>query len=551
MNARGWDGIDILLVTGDAYVDHPAFGTALIGRFLESLGYRVGIAAQPSSPEDVLKLGRPGLFAGVSSGAMDSMVNHYTSLLRLRSNDAYSPGGRPGARPDRAVLKYVNMVKRSMPGLPVVIGGIEASLRRVSHYDHWSGKLRKSILLDSKADILVYGMGERAVGEISRRLKADEALTGIPGTAVWASMKKLPEILPRDARELPSHEEILEEPAGLIRLTSEVEEENNPWCGRPLLQRADSRAVVVYPPAEPLSTDEMDRIYDLDFRRMPHPSYGESIPAHDMIANSITAVRGCSGGCSFCALGLHQGRFLTSRSKASVLREVKLITGLDSFGGTISDIGGPTANLYGLGCRNAGAAAVCRRVSCLFPEICSNFILDHGEYVELLKAAMQVRGVNHVFISSGIRYDVALRDPAFIKALVRHHVSGKLKVAPEHLDPQVLELMRKPPPELWYRFMEVFRKESAACGREQYIEPYLMVAFPGCRMEHMQRTAGELNRSGMRPEKAQIFLPTPMTMATAMYYADRDSRGDPLYVVKKPSKKKTQLQALPGHRPRR
>ncbi|RKZ09668.1 YgiQ family radical SAM protein [Candidatus Fermentibacteria bacterium] len=550
MESLGWDSCDIILVTGDAYVDHPSFGAALIGRYLESMGYRVGVIPQPDirSTEDFLRLGTPELFVGITSGAMDSMVNHYTSLNRIRSNDAYSEGGKPGKRPDRALLKYVNLAQRCMPGVPIVIGGIEASLRRLSHYDYWSDRVRKSILLDTKADILVYGMGERAVGSIADALSSGKDIHGIRGTAVYTSIKSLGAMDTGQCIELPSHEEVSGSSEAFMEMTKMLESEISPFSGTTLIQRADSRAVIVYPPQFPLSTEEMDRVYELPYSREPHPVYTDDIPAFSMIQNSITVVRGCAGGCSFCALGLHQGKLISSRSLPSVVREVETLTGKRYFARTVSDLGGPTANLYGLGCAGGTVLEKCRRYSCLYPDICENFKTDHESYIELLDAVAEINGVRNVFVSSGIRYDVALRDTGFIKKLVRDNVSGYLKIAPEHFAPEVLELMRKPSPDLWRRFKDIFERTSREAGREQYIEPYILVAFPGCDLNDMYKAADELRQQNMRPEKSQIFLPTPMTMATAMYYTGiSPDTGLQIYVASKPSHKRRQLEVLPGH----
>ncbi len=550
MNDLGWEVCDIILITGDAYVDHPSFGTALIGRYLESLGYRVGIIPQPdiSDSDDFLRLGVPRLFVGISSGAMDSMVNHYTSLKRIRSDDAYSEGGKPGKRPDRAVLKYVNMMQKTMPGIQIVIGGIEASMRRLSHYDFWSEKVRKSILLDSKAQILIYGMGEKAVGEIADRISAGSDLKGIKGTAIYMSSKALNDSDISDYTELPSHEEVIRSPQAFMEMTKLIERESNPWSGTTLVQKADSRTIVVYPPQRPLSTAEMDRIYDLPFSRKPHPVYRGEIPAFRMIRNSITVVRGCAGGCSFCALGLHQGRTISSRSIESVLREVSKLKQEKYFRGTVTDLGGPTANLYGMGCTDKKAEKACKRNSCLYPGICKHFRTDHDQYLNLLDSVSRVKGVNNVFVSSGIRFDVALRDIRFIERLTAYHVSGLLKIAPEHFSREVLKLMRKPGPDLFRDFKDLFEKYSKKAGKKQYIEPYILVAFPGCGMNQMHVTVSELNRQNMRPEKSQIFLPTPMTMATAMYFTElHPDTGESIYVARKPSSKKRQLSCLPGH----
>jgi uncharacterized radical SAM protein YgiQ len=547
MDHLGWDLCDIVLITGDAYVDHPSFGTALIGRHLESLGWRVGVIPQPdwNDPEDFLRLGLPRLFVGVGSGAMDSMVNHYTSLGKPRSEDAYSEGGEPGRRPDRAVLRYVNCVQQVMPGVPVIIGGIEASLRRLSHYDFWSGKVRKSLLLDSKADLLVFGMGESAVAEAATRLSTGLTLAGIPGTAVTLGRKAW-EAEPRNGIELPPHEAVIADPAAFMHMTKVIERENNPWCGSVLSQVSDSRVVVVQPPAEPLTPMEMDRLYALPFAGRPHPSYRRPVPAFEMIRSSITVVRGCAGGCSFCGLGLHQGRFITSRSPGSVLAEIRKLRGEDGFRGTITDLGGPTANMYGLGGSDEGACRTCRRNSCLDPGICGSFATDHGRFISLLRAVRAEEGVKHVFISSGVRFDLALRSVEFIRELAGHHVSGYLKIAPEHFSPEVLERMRKPGVELWREFLVLFRRFSKEAGREQFVVPYLMAAFPGCTEEHMRLAAEELKAEGIRPDKAQVFLPTPMTMATAIYLTGLDPRGAAVSVARKPSEKSRQLAYLQG-----
>jgi uncharacterized radical SAM protein YgiQ len=547
MDALGWDRCDIILVTGDAYVDHPSFGAAVIGRHLESLGWRVGVIPQPdwSSPEPFRRLGVPSLFVGVSAGAMDSMVNRYTSLGKPRSEDAYSEGGQPGRRPDRAVLRYVNLVQQALPGVPVIIGGIEASLRRLSHFDFWSGKVRKSLLLDTKADLLVFGMGERAVAEVASRLSSGGTLEGIPGTAIALGRKAFDE-KQMSCVDLPPHEEVVADPAAFMRMTKVIERENNPWCGGVLSQCSDTRVVVVQPPAEPLTSVEMDRLYSLPFTGRPHPSYRLQVPAYEMIRNSITVVRGCAGGCSFCGLGLHQGRFITGRSQASVLAEIRRLSGDAGFRGTITDLGGPTANMYGLGGTDEGACRTCRRSSCLHPRICRSFATDHGSYIRLLRASGDVRGVKHVFVSSGVRFDLALRSEEFIRELAAEHVSGYLKIAPEHFCPEVLDLMRKPGVELWREFLGLFRRFSIEAGREQFVVPYLMAAFPGCTEEHMRLAADELRAEGTRPDKAQVFLPTPMTMATAIYLTGLDPRGGGVDVERKPSGKSRQLACLQG-----
>ncbi len=548
MELLGWNELDVLLVTGDAYVDHPSFGAAVIGRVLLAAGYRVGIIAQPDCgrPDALEAMGRPLLFAGVTSGNMDSMVNHYTSLGRIRTNDAYTEGGAAGRRPDRALLKYTNAVQRVFKGLPVVIGGIEASLRRVSHYDFWSSRLKKSILLDSKATILVYGMGERQILEIAGRLSRGEDLSGIRGTAV-AMHRNSYEGAPGDIH-LPSHEEILENPPSLIGLTAQVEENQNPWLGGRLVQEADTRVVVVEPPCFPMSQEELDAVYDLPYTRLPHPSYSGEIPAYTMIRDSITVVRGCSGGCSFCAIGLHQGKYPVSRSLESVVREAEAVSDTPGFQGTVSDLGGPTANLYGLGCSSDEACRACLRPSCLYPDICPAFSTDHRSYMELLDAVEQLPGVKRVFISSGIRHDLAVKDPAFVERLARRNVSGHLRIAPEHTVDRILELMRKPGREAWEEFAAMFQRAvGEARAEERYLMPYIIAAFPGCTLGDMQAARSVIGRLGPLPRQVQIFLPTPMTPATAMYFTRRSyPDGAPLRIPLKPSEKQKQKEAVLG-----
>ncbi|MCK5785809.1 MAG: YgiQ family radical SAM protein [Candidatus Sabulitectum sp.] len=541
MRHRGWDQLDVLIVTGDAYVDHPSFGAAIIGRVLESRGYRVGIIAQPDwkDLDSFTVMGKPRLFVGVTSGNMDSMVNHYTSNNRLRSDDAYTPDGLPGKRPDRAVLKYTNCLQRSMKGVPVVLGGIEASLRRITHYDFWSDRLKKSILLDSKASVLVYGMGEKQIVEIARRIDTGSVLTGIPGTAIALHQGKYKS---KDGDiVLPSHESLNSNPLELLELSKILEANQNPWCSSRLIQHTDSRVVVVEPPAEPLSSEEMDAVYDLPYTRLPHGSYRGEIPALTMIKDSITVVRGCSGGCTFCAIGLHQGKFITSRSWGSVLREAKKISSSSAFRGTISDLGGPTANMYGLGCNDPEQMKRCRRPSCLYPSICRHFRTDHSSYIDLLKKTGTVSGVKNVFISSGIRHDVALCDPLFMARLTSKNISGHLRIAPEHTHDRILALMRKPTREVWEKFAAEFKLNAGRSGRKQYIVPYIIAAFPGCTIGDMQAARSFLETQGAIPRQVQIFLPTPMTVATAMYFTGRSyPDGEPLRIPRKPSDKQQQ-----------
>lgn len=545
MRALGIARPDILLVSGDAFVDHPSFGVAIIARVLAAAGYSVCVLAQPNpeDPSSFLELGVPRLFAGVTPGNMDSMVNHYTSMNRLRSDDAYSPGGEPGARPDRAETRYVNVLQRVMKGVPIVLGGLGPSTRRVSHYDFWSDSVRKSILLDTKACLLAYGMAENTILEIARRLDSGEPLQGIRGTC-WFGPGVDP--LPGDV-ELPSHEEVASSPRAFMEMTRLIEENQNPWNAGRLVQRADTRTLVVEPPSFPLTTGEMDRVYSLPYTGRPHPSYTARIPAFDMIRNSVTAVRGCPGGCTFCALGVHQGRFVTSRSRESVLGEVQRLASLAPEGAIISDIGGPTANVYGLGCTNPHAMQACRRPSCLYPSICRWFGTDHSEFIALLKAAAAMPGVDRVMVSSGIRHDLALRDPRFIEALVRDHVPGHLKIAPEHTEDSVLRLMRKPPVQTWTDFCNLFESLSRKAGKRQFVLPYIIAAFPGCTMNHMKSCRERLKSMGALPRQVQVFLPTPMTVAAAVYHTGLDyETGEPVLVRKRPSEKAAQKNAVLG-----
>ncbi|HEY5998475.1 MAG TPA: YgiQ family radical SAM protein [bacterium] len=555
---RGWDELDVLLVTGDAYVDHPAFGAALIGRVLEAEGLRVGVVAQPDwrTPEPLLAMSRPRLFCGVTAGNLDSMVANYTAARHRRSEDEYSEGGAAGRRPNHAAVVYAQLARRAFPGLPVVLGGIEASLRRLTHYDYWADGLKPSILLDAKADILVYGMGERAVREIARRLRAAAAagapadLAGIRGTARLLGARAagaLPRRTPAPAGDtivLPSWEQLQADRALLLETTRRTETEQSPFCGRRLVQFFGDRAVVVDPPAPPLSTAELDALAELPFTRRPHPRYGGPIPAFTMIRDSVTVVRGCAGGCTFCGLGLHQGRFLSARSADSVLREVERIATAPGFHGTITDLGGPTANLYG--CANGLDAACrsCRRASCLFPALCDRFAIREEPGIELLRAAARVPGVRHVFVQSGIRMDVALRTPRYLRELVRHHVSGHLKVAPEHLHPEVLRRMRKPAG-VFERFREEFRRESAAAGREQYLVPYFIAGFPGCTEAQMGVVEECLRATRWQLQQVQDFIPLPMTPAAAMYATGRDyETGRPIFVARGAGERLRQRRAL-------
>ncbi len=552
MQARGWDELDVLLITGDAYVDHPSFGTALVGRVLEAQGWRVGVIAQPdwNDPEALTVMGRPRLFCGISAGNLDSMVSNYTAARRKRRDDAYSEGGQAGLRPNHAVTVYTQLARRAFPGLPTVIGGIEASMRRVAHYDYWQDKLRPSILADSKADILLYGMAEKAVIEIARRLhEARTDLAGIPGTAVLLGAKASREADFGEHVLLASYEDCLAHKHALLTLTKQVEAEQNPLCGRRLVQCHGERALLVEPPAPPLEQAELDALYELPFTRLPHPSYQKPIPAFTMIKDSVTVVRGCPGGCSFCGLGLHQGKFLASRSEASVLKEIRHLTGARLFRGTISDLGGPSANLYG--CANAADSAcrTCRRPSCLYPHICNHLRIREKPAVDLMRKSRQLPGVKHVFISSGIRMDVAQYTPAYTAELVRHHVSGHLKVAPEHLHPQVLKRMRKPGADVFSDFRKQFERESRAADKQQYIVPYFISSFPGCTADEMKVVEDYLKREHWKLQQVQDFIPLPMTAAAAMYYTGLDYETEkPIPVTRGLSERKHQKSQLTRRR---
>ena len=446
MTARGWDQLDVLIITGDAYVDHPSFGAALIGRVLEAGGYRVGIIAQPDwrNGESIRAMGAPRLFVGVTAGNLDSMLSNYTAARHKRKEDVYSEGGVPGRRPNHAAVVYSQMAKRAFPGVPVVVGGMEASMRRVAHYDYWEDKLRPSILADAKADLLVYGMGETAVREIAQRLAAGRAdLSGIAGTALLRGAKATSAADFSDAIMLPSWEDLQADAIHLVRLTNVVEAQQTPHCGRRMVQMHGNRAVVMEPPAMPLDGPAFDALYALPFQRRPHPSYVDAVPGFATIKDSIVVSRGCAGGCTFCGLGLHQGKFLSSRSVDSVLEEIRTLAASETFRGTISDLGGPTANLYGARNGHVDACKTCQRPSCLWPAICPNLGIDEQRGVDLLRRSRAQPGVRHVFVQSGIRMDVALRTPAYLRELVRHHISGHMKVAPEHMHPAVLRRMRR------------------------------------------------------------------------------------------------------------
>ncbi len=556
MRALGWDQLDVLLINGDAYVDHPSFGNVLLARWLIHHGFRTGIVAQPGweNTEDLLVMGRPRLFAGVSAGALDSLLAHYTAFRKKRHDDAYTPGGKAGARPNRACLVYANLARRAFPGLPIILGGIEASLRRVSHYDFWTDSLRKPILMDAKADLLIWGMGEKAIIECAQRLDRGEDIRGIPGTA-W--MNKLdasgqPTNLPPALEgepwvALPSHDEILAGSFQLLKLTQELERQVHrldAWAFEPV----GDRAVVLARPAQPLTTEEMDDLYTLPFTRLAHPRYREAIPAAEMMRTSITSHRGCGGGCSFCSLALHQGRRISSRSEQSILAEARLLGQQNVARGkgpvAISDVGGPTANMWQGHCaldsrtaQNDDSAkprvkSACRRTSCCFPSVCKSFITPQRKHVELLRKVAALPEVKQARVASGVRADLALRDAEALAAYTGEFTGGQLKVAPEHCAPSVLELMRKPSLDVFEAFLESFVRQSRAAGREQYVVPYLMSGFPGCTDEDMRTLSHWLRQRHWNPQQTQCFIPTPGTIATAMFYCERDELGEQIYVAR-------------------
>ncbi len=580
MDALGWDACDVILVTGDAYVDHPSFGMAVIGRTLEAQGFRVGLIAQPdwSSAEPFTALGRPALFFGVTGGNMDSMVNRYTSDRRVRRNDAYTPRGEGGKRPDRAVIVYAQRCREAFSDVPIVIGGIEASLRRIAHYDYWSDKVRRSILLDAKADLLVYGNAERQILEIAHRLAGHEKigdLTDIRGTAFirgetppdWieldsthidtpgridarpdpysmssgpacdmprttasgAQIVRFERHIPRADRDhtvvrLPPYEAVRDDPVLYAHASRVMHLETNPGNARALVQRHGYRDLWINPPPIPLTTAEMDAVFDLPYARRPHPAYGDAnIPAYEMIRFSVNIMRGCFGGCTFCSITEHEGRIIQNRSEASILREIEQIRdSVPGFTGVISDLGGPTANMYRLACKDREIESACRRPSCVYPDICSNLDTDHSALIHLYRKARELPGIKKVLIASGLRYDLAIRSPEYVKELVTHHVGGYLKIAPEHTEEDPLSKMMKPGIGAYDRFKALFDKYSKAAGKEQYLIPYFIAAHPGTTDEDMLELAQWLKRNGFRADQVQTFLPSPMAVATAMYHSGKN-----------------------------
>ncbi|PPQ35653.1 uncharacterized radical SAM protein YgiQ [Rhodoblastus acidophilus] len=542
MEALGWDSCDIILVTGDAYIDHPSFGMAIIGRLLEAQGFRVGIICQPdwSSADAFKTLGKPNLFWGVTAGNMDSMVNRYTSDRKIRRDDNYTAGGEGGKRPDRAVIVYAQRCREAFPKIPIVIGGIEASLRRIAHYDYWSDKVRRSVLVDSKADLLLYGNAERALVETAHRLAKnglDQDFSDIRGLAFlrdaapegWTEAhaddldgdEGVHEKGEKVVVRLPAFEQVSADPEYYARASRVLHRESNPGNARPLIQRHGNKEVWLTPPPIPLTTPEMDGVYGLPYARAPHPAYeGRKIPAWEMIRHSVTIMRGCFGGCSFCSITEHEGRVIQSRSEQSILKEIEDIRDkTEGFTGVISDVGGPTANMYRMACKDKQTESVCRRLSCVFPEVCKNLNTSHDALIQLYRKAREIKGVKKVFVASGVRYDLAVKSPAYVKELVAHHVGGYLKIAPEHTEEGPLSKMMKPGIGAYDRFKELFDRAAREAKKEYFLIPYFIAAHPGTTDEDMMNLALWLKRNKYRADQVQTYLPSPMALSTAMYHS--------------------------------
>lgn len=566
--ALGWDELDVVLINGDAYVDHPTFGIPLIGRLLVSHGYKVGIISQPDvddpSLADFKVCGKPRLYFGISSGNMDSMVNHYTAHQRKRSDDAYTPDAAAGKRPDRATTVYANRVRAAFKDVPIILGGVEASLRRIAHYDYWSDTVRRSIALDAKeADLVVYGMGERPIIEISRRLAAGEsikALTHVAGTALrlgkhWREVAESHPLAERGIVELPSYEAITTDKKTYALFSKMYHVEHNHENARILVQPHGEQVVFINPPTTGPTMAEFDAEYELPFTKRPHPMYGDAkIPAWEQIRHSVTIMRGCAAGCSFCCITEHQGRDVVSRSEESVLREIEGLQDVPGYTGVVSDVGGPTANMWQMVCTDDEWHKACRRASCTFPTVCEKFGTDHGPLVQLLKKAREVEGVKKVLIASGVRYDLAYDDEkngqAYISELVKHHVGGHLKIAPEHISKDVVKVMKKPGKEMFERFMGDFKKYSDEAGKEQYLIPYFISSHPGCDLKDMVELNEFLEENNWRPQQVQDFTPTPMTLGTDMYYSGfHPMSGKPISTAKTMREKRLQKALLQAHDP--
>jgi uncharacterized radical SAM protein YgiQ len=560
MELRGWDRADIILFSADAYVDHPAFGAAVIGRTLERAGYKVAIVPQPDwhgDFRDFKKLGEPRLFFGVAPGCMDSMVNKYTANRRLRSEDAYSPDGRHDMRPEYPTIVYSQILRKLFPNVPVVLGGIEASLRRLTHYDYWQDSLRKSILCDSGADMIIYGMGEKPVAELAARLDRGEpigALRDIPQTAVLCTEDNIPGGIGDTDVMLHSHEQCLADKKAQAENFKHIEVESNMLHARRILQQVGKKWVVVNPPYPPMTTEEIDASYDLPYTRVPHPKYkGKRIPAYEMIKHSVNIHRGCFGGCAFCTISAHQGKFISSRSKKSILNEVRQILKMDDFKGYISDLGGPSANMYGMSGNDKALCAKCRRPSCIHPQICPNLNTDHSRLLDIYHAVDALPGIKKSFIGSGVRYDLLLHKSKdentnraarlYTEELIRKHVSGRLKVAPEHTSDHVLRLMRKPSFGQFQEFKRIFDRVNREAGLNQQIIPYFISSHPGCHEEDMAELAVLTKRMDFHLEQVQDFTPTPMTVSTEAWYTGYHPYTlEPVYSAKTQAEKLAQRQ---------
>lgn len=615
MDALGWDSCDIIIVTGDAYVDHPSFGMAIVGRMLEAQGFRVGIIAQPdwTNKNDFMRLGKPNLFFGVTAGNMDSMINRYTADRRMRHDDAYTPDNVGGKRPDRATLVYSQRCKEAYKDVPVILGGIEASLRRIAHYDYWSDTVRRSVLIDAKADMLVYGNGERPMVEVAHRLAAGENIADIQDVRNTAIVRKGPlpgwsgvdstrldkpgridpiphpygddlpcvdenskfaiekkpaakEILVQPPKPkpwektyvlLPSYEKVKNDKVMYAHASRILHHETNPGCARALLQKHGDRYIWINPPAIPLSTEEMDSVFALPYQRVPHPAYnGKKLPAYEMIRFSVNIMRGCYGGCSFCSITEHEGRIIQSRSEDSIIREIEEIRdSVPGFTGIISDLGGPTANMYMLRCQSPKAEQTCRRASCVYPEICQHMDTNHEPTIKLYRRARDLKGIKKILIASGVRYDLAVQDPRYIKELATHHVGGYLKIAPEHTEKGPLSKMMKPGMGSYDRFKELFDTYSKQAGKEQYLIPYFISAHPGTEDEDMVNLALWLKRNRFRLDQVQNFYPSPLANSTTMYYTGKnplskvDYKSEEVAVPKGDRQRRLQKALLRYHDP--
>jgi uncharacterized radical SAM protein YgiQ len=573
MQWLGWDELDVLLVSGDAYVDHPTFGIPCLGRWLEKLGLRVGIISQPNWDDttDFLKMGRPRLFVGVASGTVDSMINNYTANKKKRSDDMYSEGGIGGKRPDYASIVYSELARKAFPETPIVVGGVEASLRRLAHYNYWQNCVRPSILTEVDADFVVFGMGERTTEMMVEQFQNAEREIGGPVKRDHPATQKALEYIctqrgiayvgTKDhARTLegrltiPSYDEVRDDKKKFAKAAYFIEYEASPFNGKRLVQYHGGKAVIINPPALPLSTEQMDTIYEMPFTKEQHPMYKARIPAADMIRFSVNSVRGCYGGCSFCAITLHQGRVVQSRSTESVLNEVENMTKVSGFKGIVSDIGGPTANMFQTSCKSTEIQSKCRKLSCVHPTVCAQLQRNHAPQIEMLQKARKIPGIRKIHIASGLRYDLAFADKKhgheYLRELITHHVGGHLKVAPEHLDDEVLHLMKKPGLKNFDEFVSYFKEVSAEAGKEQYVVPYFISGFPGTTHEKMETVHDYLKEKGWNLQQVQAFIPTPMTLATAMYWTGLNPMGmKPLFVAKDWKDRKIQQALLQPKKP--